>query len=282
MKLFTKQCEVNQVVLLAVDSITSNPFQPRKQFDPRLLKELAESISQNGLLQPVTVRRMDDQSFQLISGERRLMACRMLKMERIPAIIEQVDDEKSAVFALIENLQRSDLNYFEQAQGMQQLMLHCGLTQEQLAKRLGKAQSTVANKLRLLSFSSCVRRSMIDAGLTERHARALLRLPDEQSVSEAIRFIAENKLNVGDTEKYIDDALNCQPLLEPSEKKRRQARTHLLVIKDMRIFMNTISRAVSTMKLAGINVDTVQEENDEFISYIMKIPKKSIFRQKQA
>lgn len=280
MKLFSRQREVNQVLLLDIASIEANPYQPRRQFEPRALKELAQSISENGLLQPVTVRQTGEQSFQLISGERRLMACRILEMERIPAIVEEVDDEKSAIFALIENLQRSDLNYFEQAEGMQRLMECAGLTQEQLARKLGKAQPTIANKLRLLGFSRELRMKMIDGGLTERHARALLRLPDEQSVEEAIQYVVENRLNVGDTEKFVESLLNpVQTIEAPDEKKDKQcAKTRVLVIKDMRIFMNTISRAVSTMKLAGIHVDTVQEENDEFISYIMKIPKKSIYR----
>lgn len=280
MKLFSRQREVNQVLLLDIASIEANPYQPRRQFEPRALKELAQSISENGLLQPVTVRQTDEQSFQLISGERRLMACRILEMERIPAIIEEVDDEKSAIFALIENLQRSDLNYFEQAEGMQRLIECAGLTQEQLARKLGKAQPTIANKLRLLGFSRELRMKMIDGGLTERHARALLRLPDEQSVEEAIECVVENRMNVGDTEKYVESILNPIRTIESSDgmKDKQCAKTRVFVIKDMRIFMNTISRAVSTMKLAGIHVDTVQEENDEFISYIMKIPKKSIYR----
>lgn len=280
MKLFSRQREVNQVLLLDIASIEANPYQPRRQFEPRALKELAQSISENGLLQPVTVRQTGEQSFQLISGERRLMACRILEMERIPAIIEEVDDEKSAIFALIENLQRSDLNYFEQAEGMQRLIECAGLTQEQLARKLGKAQPTIANKLRLLGFSRELRMKMIDGGLTERHARALLRLPDEQSVEEAIQCVVENRMNVGDTEKYVESILNPIRTIESSDgmKDKQCAKTRVFVIKDMRIFMNTISRAVSTMKLAGIHVDTVQEENDEFISYIMKIPKKSIYR----
>lgn len=189
---FSKQRTVNRVVLLDVNEITSSPYQPRRQFDPKGMKELADSISQSGLLQPITVRRTET-GYELIAGERRLMACRMLHLDKIPAIVEQFDDEKSAVFSLVENLQRKDLNYFEEAVGIQQLMQRCEMTQQQVAERLGKAQSTVANKLRLLTFSEPLRRRMLDAGLTERHARALLKLPDEITVAAALEHIVRER-----------------------------------------------------------------------------------------
>lgn len=274
MKLFAKPKAVNQVVLLETETVASNPFQPRKQFEPKALEELAESIAQNGLLQPVTVRQVGESSYQLISGERRLMACRLLGMTKIPAIIKEADDEKSAILALIENLQRRDLNYFEQAQGMQRLMEHYGMTQEQLAQRLGKAQPTVANKLRLLAFSEPLRRRMLDSGLTERHARALLRLPSEEMAGYVLERIIRDRLNVGETEQLVEALLS--PKQEEPEKPSKGAR--LFVIKDMRIFMNTIAKAVDTMKQAGIYIDTQQEENEEYICYTMKIPKKSVYK----
>ncbi|MEM1486087.1 ParB/RepB/Spo0J family partition protein [Oscillospiraceae bacterium PP1C4] len=271
MGIFAKQQTINRVVLLNVSEIASSPYQPRRQFDPRALQELADSIGQNGMLQPVTVRQMEPEGYELIAGERRLMACKMLHLDKIPAIIERYDDEKSAIFALIENLQRKDLNYFEEAQGIQQLMEICGMTQQQIAQRLGKAQSTVANKLRLLAFSENMRTRMLDAGLTERHARALLRLADEKAVNIALEHIVADRLNVGESEKYID------ALLEPDEPQRPKA-TRLFVVKDLRIFMNTITKAVSTMKLAGIEVDTAKVEDDNYINYTIKIPKKSAYR----
>ena len=196
MNLFPKQRTVNRVVLLEIAGIAPSPYQPRRRFGPKALRELADSIRQSGLLQPVTVREAGS-GYELIAGERRLMACRLLGMEKIPAIVESFDDQQSAVFGLVENLQRKDLNYFEEAQGIQRLMGLCGLTQQQVADRLGKAQSTVANKLRLLTFSEELRRKMLDAGLTERHARALLRLPEEKKVAEAVAHIAAQRLNVG-------------------------------------------------------------------------------------
>ena len=201
------------------------------------------------------------------------MACKMLGMEQIPAIVNRVDDEKSAVFALIENLQRKDLNYFEEAQGIQTLMQTSGMSQQEVAKKLGKAQSTVANKLRLLFFGEDLRQKMLDNGLTERHARALLRLPNERLVNEAIQYIVAERLNVGESESYIESLLTAVPEKPPSKPA-----TRLFVVKDLRIFMNTITKAVSTMRLAGIEVDTSKEEDEEYIHYLVKIPKKSAYR----
>ena len=272
MGMFTKQKTISRVLLLNIREISSNPYQPRSQFEPRALQELADSISQNGLLQPVTVREWEN-GYQLIAGERRLMACKMLGMEQIPAIVNRVDDEKSAVFALIENLQRKDLNYFEEAQGIQTLMQTSGMSQQEVAKKLGKAQSTVANKLRLLFFGEDLRQKMLDNGLTERHARALLRLPNERLVNEAIQYIVAERLNVGESESYIESLLTAVPEKPPSKPA-----TRLVVVKDLRIFMNTITKAVSTMRLAGIEVDTSKEEDEEYIHYLVKIPKKSAYR----
>ncbi len=272
MGMFTKQKTISRVLLLNIREISSNPYQPRSQFEPRALQELADSISQNGLLQPVTVREWEN-GYQLIAGERRLMACKMLGMEQIPAIVNRVDDEKSAVFALIENLQRKDVNYFEEAQGIQTLMQTSGMSQQEVAKKLGKAQSTVANKLRLLFFGEDLRQKMLDNGLTERHARALLRLPNERLVNEAIQYIVAERLNVGESESYIESLLTAVPEKPPSKPA-----TRLFVVKDLRIFMNTITKAVSTMRLAGIEVDTSKEEDEEYIHYLVKIPKKSAYR----
>lgn len=275
MGIFSKQKPVNHVVLLSVSEIAPSPYQPRKVFDPRGIHELAESIQQNGLLQPITVRQIGQSRYELIAGERRLKACQYLQQEKIRAIIEECDDEKSATFALIENLQRKDLNYFEEATGIHQFMKQCSLTQAQAAQQLGKAQSTVANKLRLLNFSQPIREMMLKAGLTERHARALLKLPNEEAVQHAIEYIVKEKFNVGDTEKYV------AALLQPTEEEHPKA-TRLFIVKDLRIFMNTISKAISTMKMAGIEVDAKKEENEQYISYTMKIPKKSACRPNSA
>lgn len=272
---FSKQRTVNRVVLIDVDRIVRSPYQPRRQFEPRAMQELADSIAQSGLLQPVTVRAVGA-GYELIAGERRLMACRMNGLKKIPAIVEQFDNEKSAVFALIENLQRKDLNYFEEAQGIRRLMELCEMTQQQVAKRLGKAQSTIANKLRLLSFNDELRRRMLDAGLTERHARALLKLTSDQQIETALETIIRERLNVGETERLVETMLTATP--EPIRLEPEKKATKLFVLKDFRIFMNTITKAVSTMKLAGIDIDTEKFEDEEYINYTMRIPKKSAYR----
>lgn len=271
MGIFKKQTTINKVVLLTVDQILPSPYQPRRQFEERGMQELADSIQKNGLLQPITVRENKNGEYELIAGERRLLACKMLKCEKIPAIIEAYDDKRAATFALLENLQRKDLNYFEEAMGIQRLMETCSLTQQQVAEQLGKAQSTIANKLRLLSFSEKMRDRMLVVGLTERHARALLRLADEKTVADAVEQIALQRMNVGESEKYIDS------LLQPVQPEKPAA-TRLFIVKDLRIFMNTITKAVSTMKLAGIEVDTSKHEDENYINYTMRIPKKSVYR----
>ena len=274
---FQKQKVVNKVVLLEIEAIIANPFQPRRQFEEKALEELAQSIAKNGLLQPVTVRAREDGCYELIAGERRLRACKLLGQETIPAIIQQADDEQSAMFALIENLQRRDLNYFEEAEGICLLMRQTGLSQEQTAVQLGKAQPTIANKLRLLAFSEPMRELMVQSGLTERHARALLRLPDEATVREAIAYIVQERLNVGESEKYIQTLLEQES--QPQHPELPQSSpTRLFVVKDLRIFLNTISKAVSTMKLAGIEIDTEKQEDDEFIHFNLRIPKKGAYR----
>lgn len=269
MALYEKQ-KIGHVVLLDPTQIEPSPFQPRRQFDPESLKELADSIAANGLLQPVTVRKTLE-GYELVAGERRLLACRLLKMTEIPALVEVYNDDQSAIFGLIENLQRQDLNFFEQAEGMHRLMRQCGLTQDQLAKQLGKAQPTIANKLRLLVFPENLREKMLANNLTERHARVLLKLPQEYW-EETLEILISRKYNVADAEKYVTQRLEA--LQTPPKKKP----TKFFVLRDFRIFMNTISQAVSTMKMAGIEIDTRQEEDEEYIHYTMRIPKHSAYR----
>lgn len=273
MGLFTKRV-LNRVLSLPVNAIESNPFQPRLIFDEQALQELAQSIEENGLLQPVTVRKIEEKRYELIAGERRLQACRLIGKEEIAAIVEEFTDEQAAVFALVENLQRRDLNFFEEAIGIQVLMQHHGLTQQQVANQLSKAQSTIANKLRLLAFDNRERDYMLQVGLTERHARAMLKLVNTKLLRDALNYIVENRLNVGETERYIEKLLSSET---PAQQK--PPATRLFVVKDLRIFMNTISKAVDTMKLAGIEINTEQEEDEEYINYTMRIPKKSAYRQ---
>lgn len=260
--------EINKVVLLPIGQIHKSPHQPRGSFDEEALQDLARSIEANGLLQPVTVRRTAPGSYELVAGERRTLAFKRLGRNEIPAIIEECTPEQSAVFALLENLQRRDLNYFEEARGIEKLMAEYGLTQIQVCQRIGKAQSTVANKLRLLRFPLDLQQKMMESGLTERHARVLLQLPIER-LDEAVAQIARKGLNVEQTEAFV------QTMLVDSS---RPTATRLFVIKDMRIFMNSIKKAVSTMNAAGIPIDTTQTEYDAFVEVRIKIPKSAVYK----
>ena len=262
---FSKQRTVNRVVLLDVNEITSSPYQPRRQFDPKGMKELADSISQSGLLQPITVRRTET-GYELIAGERRLMACRMLHLDKIPAIVEQFDDEKSAVFSLVENLQRNDLDFLEESRGIAQLIRLFGLSQEECARRLGKSQSAVANKLRLLRLPEDVLNAMRNAGLTERHGRALLRLetPDEQRA--ALAYILSRDLNVAATDAYIDRLLEAKAAPESERQKT-------FILKDVRVFLNTIAHSLDLMKQGGIDAGMQRQETDDALILTINIPK---------
>ena len=267
--LLTKQKMINKVILIPEYKIKPNPYQPRKVFDEEKIEQLATSIAQYGLLQPITVLPMEDGNYQLVAGERRLLACRRLKMQEVPAILTSMDEERSSALALVENIQRCDLNYFEEAMAIQKLMKMVGYTQQAVAKKLGKNQSTVANKLRLLTLTP-EQQQLLEAGLTERHARALLNLNEQgdELLLEAIRTISAKEMNVSQTEKYIAQ-------LQGKEEKPKEKR--LFVVKDLRIFINTIDKALETMKLSGIQAQTqMQEEEDELV-YTIRIPKESAY-----
>ena len=254
--------QVNRVILLPIELIDPNPNQPRRNFDPRLIRELADSIAENGLLTPISVRKIE-RRFELIAGERRLLAFQLLGENKIPAIVEKMDERHSAVLALVENLQRKELDFYEEAEAMSALIKSYGLTQQQVADRLGIAQSTVANKLRLLRIDSEVIRKLIDKGLTERHARALLPLAEDARLTAAAEQVVRRQLNVAQTERYVAELL--------SRQKNQGSR--LLILKDLRIFSTTINRAVDVMKQAGIEVDSRKTEDEETITYTITIPK---------
>ena len=264
MGLFTKERVVNNVILLPIRDIYKNPAQPRVIFSKEDLKDLAESIKYNGMLQPITVRINDKNNYELVSGERRLKAAKLAGNEEVPCIVLKTNEEQSAVFALIENLQRKNLNFFEEAFAISKLIKKWNLTQDEVALKLGKAQSTVANKLRLLKFSDEQKAKMLANNLTERHARALLKLSMEKDVDEALNIIIEKKLNVSQTENLVDQVINN--VKKPSKKKI------IPIIKDIRIFYNTINSAIKTMKKAGVNAKIQKQEEDGYIKYIVRIP----------
>lgn len=250
-----------QVLYIKPDDIRPNPNQPRKKFDKQGLLELALSIKQHGLLQPLTLRKMDDGSYQLVAGERRLRASVIAGLDKVPCLITKADDKESAILALIENIQRRDLDFFEQAEGICRLIDAYGLTQEQAASKLGKTQSAVANKLRLLKLPEDVQQTVLESGLTERHARALLKVRGREK--EVADTIVKRNYNVEQTEKYIEGILN--------DEHHAGKRTY--IIKDVRIFINSIYSAYKVMINSGIDAEMHREESGDRIELVISIPK---------
>lgn len=261
-----KPKSAGNILMIPEREIMPNPTQPRRHFDRQELANLAQSIRANGILQPVTVRSIPG-GYELIAGERRLRAARLAGLTHIPSILINADDKKTAVFSLLENLQRQDLSFFEEADAIQKLMGVYGLSQEETARKLGMAQSTISNKLRLLRLPEKIRRSLEREQLTERHARTLLRLEAEPQMEEALTRIIEEKLNVAQSEKLVDQ------LLQRSEPSKKHNRAPIKLFKDVRLFVNTLNHAVDTMKRAGISAASSQNETDEYIEYIVRIPK---------
>ena len=246
---------------IPVASIRRNPYQPRVTFDEESIAELAQSIRQVGLIQPLVVRKAPDGAYELVAGERRLRAVKSLGMENVTCIVEQgMEDESSAMMALIENLQREDLHYLEEAQCYNTLLSTYNLTQEELAARLGKSQSSIANKLRLLRLPEEVKSAMAEAHLTERHARALLKLKDEKTQLALVDKIAKKSLSVKETEKLVDKALNR--LYDEKADGARPRPKILRIVKDYRLFMNTINAAVNTLRETGMTVAVEQEDRE--------------------
>lgn len=254
---------VNKVVEIPVCSIAPNPAQPRVIFDDYELSRLAVSIQQNGILQPLTVRRLENGlTYELIAGERRLRACKLLNMAYVPCIIIETTTKDSAVLAVLENLQRADLNYMEEAYAIKNLIDYYGLTQEETAARLGIAQSTIANKLRLLKLTDEEKALVLRFKLNERQARALLRLETEKRKA-AIEHISTNQLNTVQTDRYIDEVLTGKP--KQTIKKRWNFRA-------VNLYINTFNKTIDAMKEAGINCEASRNKTEEFMEYVVKIP----------
>jgi len=259
--------ETGRVVFLPIHTIHPNPGQPRKTFDAAGLQELASSILQYGVLQPLTVRRREH-GYELVAGERRLRAARLAGLTEVPCIVMALDEEQSGMLALVENLQRRDLDFIEEAEGLARLMRVYGLSQEQAAMRVGKSQSAVANKLRILRHSPKILEALRSHNLSERHARALLKLPTEQERLDALRIIVDRELNVAKTEQYIDR------LLEKNDRSPRPLKG--FVLRDVRVFLNTVTHNLEIIRSAGIRADCGQEETDEEIVLTIRIPKQAV------
>ena len=259
------------ILQLNIEEIQPNPFQPRTYFDMTQLEELSNSIKEYGVLQPVIVRLVDGQ-YQLVSGERRFRASKIAGKATIPALVKDLSDRAVAEMALIENLQREDLNYFEEAEGYAKLIQEFHITQEEVAKKMGKSQPTIANKLRLLQISPRVRKEISMDVITERHVRTLLKLKDEALQLKALERIYKNNLNVRQTEQMVETILVDEEKNVQEQKKKRMFKA----IKDMKIFVNTIKSTVKTIQEAGLPAELTQEENDDYLEVVIRLPKKDV------
>ena len=254
-----------RVQYIPLGRIRPNPQQPRRSFDEEGLAELAASIRSCGILQPLTVRRAGD-GYELVAGERRLRAARIAGLREVPCLVAQVGEEDSALLALMENLQRRDLDCWEEAQAIARLISRYGLSQEEAARRLGRAQPTVANKLRLLRLPEDVRALLRENGLTERHARALLRLQDPEVQRRAAGDMVRRGMNVAQAEAYIDRLVAAKQVQPP---RRRPT----YIIKDVRLFLNSVDRGLRLIREAGVDARTERQETEDAIILTIRIPR---------
>jgi ParB family chromosome partitioning protein len=263
-----------RIIQIPIDSVRTNPYQPRKYFSSENLFELAQSIAQYGLIQPITVRRTRDGGYELIAGERRLRACGLLGWKSIPAIQANAMDQDSAIIAMIENLQRENLHYLEEAEGYLSIIRQMGFSQEEVARRVGKNQCTIANKIRLLKLPMSVKKKVLAHGLVERQARALLRLHDEQLQLEAIALVIEKRMNVKDTESLVERILKNtyqQDDQEPKKKSRISPKMTTLV-NDTRLYINSFKDILKKMSSAGFSPEYNTVEAEDHIEIKIVIP----------
>ena len=268
---FRESEEFGRIHMLMIERIFPNPGQPRRKFDNDAIIRLADSIRRYGILQPLTVRRIESKGvyselFEIVAGERRLRAAKLLGLLEVPCIILKVDSKKSAELAIIENIQRENLNIFEQASAIATLIDMYGLTQEEVARQLSTSQSFVANKLRILRLTVPEREKILKYSLTERHARALLRISSPDERLRIIDYINTHSLNVATTEAYIDR------FLSENESARKPRSPRKIVLKDIRIFYNSVDRAISAIKQAGIKVESERVDEEDATVLTIRVP----------
>jgi len=261
---FTRDRSVNRVIEIDTNLIVPNPHQPRTEFFDSDIRALAESIAQNGILQPISLRK-NGGVYELIAGERRLRAAKMCGLSVVPCIVHEISERGSAILALVENIQRQDLSFFDEAAAIEKLILYYGMTQEDAASKLGKAQSTIANKLRLLRLTADERELIVRFNLTERHARSLLKLGSSEERLSVLEKVVKNNLNVERTEMLVEEHIG-----QNREKKSYKVRSR--VFRNVKSFVNTINKAVETMKASGIPADSKKIQNEEYIEYRVRIP----------
>ena len=259
--------ESTRVTMIAPDSISPNPDQPRRYFDPEGLSELADSIRVHGILQPLTVRRKGGGRYELIAGERRLRASLLCGLSEVPCLIMDVGREDSCLLSLIENLQRRDLDFWEEAKALERLVRVYGLSQEEAAAKVGKSQSAVANKLRLLRLPEEALELLRQNNGTERHARALLRLPDPAAQTAGAALVVREGWTVSRTEQYVEQQLRAAQV--PADKKPRRP----LMIRDVRFFLNTVDHGLTVMRSAGVEAKCDRVEEGDDILLTIRIPK---------
>ena len=255
-----------EIKKIPIHQIVPNRFQPRTVFDDEKIEELSRTIHIHGIIQPIVVREYEADKFEIIAGERRWRAMKKLEWEEVPAIIKNMSDTETASVALIENLQREELSPIEEAIAYGKLLELHNLTQEALAQRLGKGQSTVANKLRLLKLPEEIQAALLNKQISERHARSMIPLKEKEKQLQLLEEIIEKSLNVKQTEDRVTK------MLEQTEKKPKAKRRAFS--KDMRIAVNTIRQSLSMVSDSGINLNAEEEEFDDFYQFTIKIPKK--------
>ena len=261
------------ILYLRADELSPNPVQPRRRFDDEALAELSESIKTYGILNPLTVR-LRGGKYELVAGERRLRAAKLAGLQEVPCILLDVNMEDASLIALVENLQRRDLDFIEEAAGINQLIRMFGMSQEEAARRIGKSQSAVANKLRLLKLPPDVLEALRENGLTERHGRALLRLQRPEAQREALAYIIDNGLTVAATDAYVDALLSRpEPEPEPPAEAEKPEHKRTFVLKDVRVFLNTLSRSIDLMKQGGIDAGVQRQETEDSLILTISIPK---------
>ena len=260
-----KKDKPGKIVMLPVDQIEPSPYQARTAFDETEIAALAVSILQNGLLQPISVRRTGIHKYQLVAGERRLRACRLAKLEKVPAILTDYNDTESAALGLLENIQRAQLDPFDTARGIREVIRLWGCTQAEAARRLGLSQPALANKLRLLSLTPEQQQLCTGGGLTERHARAVLRLPESRRTA-ALEKMVRDKLSVREADRLVD-AMLAAPKDAPGPCRRT-----VPMVGDVRLFVNTLQHAVDMMTQKGINAVTSCGQGDGYLEYTVRIP----------
>lgn len=255
----------SKIIHIPLESIVANPYQPRKIFSDDELIELAESIKHMGLIQPISVRKVDD-LYEIIVGERRFRAVKLAGMKEIPVIVTEITDEQSAIMALIENIQRQDLNFIEEAEALSTLLEKHGFTQKILAEKIGKNQSTVSNKLRVLGLPDDVKDLLVSNNLTERHGRSLLKLKSEDDVRTVVKAIIKNELTVKATERLIESIL-------ADEKHDLGKKQNIKYSINYKIYVNTVKQAYETILNTGAKVKYTEKDKGEYIEVVVKIPK---------